>query len=199
MGAEYSPDVVWKAQELYVIERLTFAKVAQLTGVTATTLKNWSKKFGWRQKREEIAEIEAENKMDLYRSRKKAIQMLLESENGKECSQMAFAVTSLENLVLKQQEMQLERQLHAKQENTAKIKPGNKEEALKQLAAAVQGRLLYVLENPQAINSKNIQDILNMLKLMEQVETPQKEETKPNQGMSKELAENIKKALNLTD
>lgn len=199
MGAEYSPDVVWKAQELYVIERLSFAKVAQLTGVTATTLKNWSKKFGWRQKREEIAEIEAENKMDLYRSRKKAIQMLLESENGKECSQMAFAVTSLENLVLKQQEMQLERQLHAKQENTAKIKPGNKEEALKQLAAAVQGRLLYVLENPQAINSKNIQDILNMLKLMEQVETPQKEETKPNQGMSKELAENIKKALNLTD
>lgn len=199
MGAEYSPDVVWKAQELYVIERLSFAKVAQLTGVTATTLKNWSKKFGWRQKREEIAEIEAENKMDLYRSRKKAIQMLLESENGKECSQMAFAVTSLENLVLKQQEMQLERQLHAKQENTAKIKPDNKEEALKQLAAAVQGRLLYVLENPQAINSKNIQDILNMLKLMEQVETPQKEETKPNQGMSKELAENIKKALNLTD
>lgn len=199
MGAEYSPDVVWKAQELYVIERLSFAKVAQLTGVTATTLKNWSKKFGWRQKREEIAKIEAENKMDLYRSRKKAIQMLLESENGKECSQMAFAVTSLENLVLKQQEVQLERQLHAKQENTAKIKPGNKEEALKQLAAAVQGRLLYVLENPQAINSKNIQDILNMLKLMEQVETPQKEETKPNQGMSKELAENIKKALNLTD
>lgn len=199
MGAEYSPDIVWKAQELYVIERQSFAKVAQLTGVTSTTLKNWSKKFGWRQKREEIAKIEAENKMDLYRSRKKAIQMLLESENGKECSQMAFAVTSLENLVLKQQEVQLERQLHAKQENTAKIKPGNKEEALKQLAFAVQGRLLYVLENPQAINSKNIQDILNMLKLMEQVDIPQKEETKPNQGMSKELAENIKKALNLTD
>lgn len=195
MGTEYSPDVVWKAQELYVIERLSFAKVAEHTGVTATTLKNWSKKFGWRQKREEIAQIEAENKMNLYRSRKKAIQMLLESENGKECSQMAFAVSSLENLVLKQQEQQLNQQIQTKRHN----KPADKDEAIKQLAAAVQGRLLYVLENPQAINSKNIQDILNMLKLMEQVELPQKETAVQNQGISKDLAENIRKALNLAD
>lgn len=195
MGTEYSPDVVWKAQELYVIERLSFAKVAEHTGVTATTLKNWSKKFGWRQKREEIAQIEAENKMNLYRSRKKAIQMLLESENGKECSQMAFAVSSLENLVLKQQEQQLNQQIQTKRHN----KPADKEEAIKQLAAAVQGRLLYVLENPQAINSKNIQDILNMLKLMEQVELPEKETAVQNQGISKDLAENIRKALNLAD
>lgn len=43
MGVEYSPDIVWKAQELYVIDRLSFAKVAERTGVTATTLKNWAK------------------------------------------------------------------------------------------------------------------------------------------------------------
>lgn len=45
--------------------------------------------------------------MDLYRSRQKAIKMLLESGDGKECSQMAFAVSSLESLAIKQKELQL--------------------------------------------------------------------------------------------
>lgn len=198
MGAEYNPDVVWKAQELYVIDRLSFIKVAERTGVTATTLKNWSKKFGWKQKREEVAQIEAENKMNLYRSRKKAIQMLLESEDGKECSQMAFAVTSLENLAIKQQELQITQSLH--QDQVKKAKLTNKAEAFKQLSLAIEGRLQFVLQNPQAINSKNIQDILNMLKLMEQVEIlPNENEQKQSQGLSSELAENIKKALNIVE
>lgn len=195
--AEYSPDVVWKAQDLYVIERFSFAKVAERTGVTATTLKNWAKKYNWRQKREEIAQIEAESKIDLYRSRQKAIKMLLESGDGKECSQMAFAVSSLENLAIKQQELQLNQQIQTEQHRKTKLI--TKEDTLKQLAAAVQNRLLFVLENPQAINSKNIQDILNMLKLMEQVDIPQEEQVKSSQGISKELAENIKKALNLAE
>lgn len=197
MGTEYSPDIVWKAQELYVIERLSFAKVAERTGVTPTTLKNWSKKYGWRQKREEIAQIEAESKMDLYRSRQKAIKMLLESGDGKECSQMAFAVTSLENLALKQQEAQAGQNLTYEK---SKKQVNSKEDAYKQLSLAVQSRLAFVLENPQAINAKNIQDVLNMLELMEKV-APQDDKTAPktNQGMSKELAENIRKALNLVD
>ena len=195
--AEYSPDVVWKAQDLYVIERFSFAKVAERTGVTATTLKNWAKKYNWRQKREEIAQIEAESKMDLYRSRQKAIKMLLESGDGKECSQMAFAVSSLENLAIKQQELQLNQQIQTEQHRKTKLV--TKEDTLKQLAAAVQNRLLFVLENPQAINSKNIQDILNMLKLMEQVDIPHEEQIQSSRGISKELAENIKKALNLAE
>lgn len=166
MGTEYSPDIVWKAQELYVIERLSFVKVAERTGVTPTTLKNWSKKYGWRQKREEIAQIEAESKMDLYRSRQKAIKMLLESGDGKECSQMAFAVTSLENLALKQQEAQAGQNLAYEK---SKKQVNSKEDAYKQLSMAVQGRLSFVLENPQAINAKNIQDVLNMLELMEKL------------------------------
>lgn len=197
---EYSPDMVWKAQELYVIDRLSFAKVSEKTGVTATTLKNWSKKFGWRQKREEIAQIEAESKMDLYRSRQKAIKMLLESGDGKECSQMAFAVSSLENLAIKQQELQLQQNVFLNNAQPKKAKITDKNDAYKQLGQAVENRLQYVLQNPQAINLKNIQEVLNMLKLMEQV-SPKEEEpkAKQNQGMSKELAENIRKALNLAD
>ena len=110
---------------------------------------------------------------------------------------MAFAVTSLENLALKQQEAQAGQNLTYEK---SKKQVNSKEDAYKQLSMAVQGRLSFVLQNPQTINSKNIQDILNMLKLMEQV-APKEEEAKTKQsgGMSKELAENIRKALNLAE
>lgn len=125
--------------------------------------------------------------------------MLLESGDGKECSQMAFAVSSLENLALKQQELQQSLALSSDQPKKAKVI--SKDDAYKQLGQAVEGRLQYVMQNPQAITTKNIQDVLNMLKLMEQVAPAEKEENKPkqNQGMDKELAENIRKALNLVD
>ena len=48
MGWEHEPETVWKAQELYCVDRLSFARVAELTGVSATTLKAWSEKYGWR-------------------------------------------------------------------------------------------------------------------------------------------------------
>ena len=48
MGWEYEPETVWRAQELYCVDRLSFARVAELTGVSATTLKSWSEKYGWK-------------------------------------------------------------------------------------------------------------------------------------------------------
>ncbi len=162
--------MVWRAQELYCVERLSFAKVAELTGVSATTLKAWGQKFKWAEKREELAYIESEIRMDTIRSRKKALEMLLESGNGKECSQMAFAVSSLENLALKQQEI---KNISTQNENDEKarlqaldpngLNLGNKDEVMERLGNAIQHRLAYALQNPQEINSKTVDDIVKML------------------------------------
>ena len=105
MGWEYEPETVWRAQELYCVDRLSFARVAELTGVSATTLKAWSDKYGWRAKREEIAQAESDIRVNTIKGRKVALEMLLEAGDGKEASQMAFAVASLESLALKQQEL----------------------------------------------------------------------------------------------
>ena len=105
MGWEYEPETVWKAQELYCVDRLSFARVAELTGVSATTLKAWSDKYDWRAKREEIAQAESDIRVNTIKGRKVALEMLLEAGDGKEASQMAFAVASLESLALKQAEL----------------------------------------------------------------------------------------------
>lgn len=201
MGAEYSPDMVWRAQEMYCADCLSFAKIATETGVTATTLKAWSKKFGWRAKREELARIESEIRMDTVRSRKKALSMLLEAQDGKECSQMAFAVSSLENLAIKQQELILAGKIAERKEHQGKVEITNRADAVTSLTSAVEGRLYFALQNPEAISSATVADIVKMLNLMDELKAslPKDDEVKEKakQGISKELAENIRKALNI--
>ncbi len=56
MGWEYPSDLVWKAQELYCVDRLSYTAVAEAVGVSATTLKAWGQRYNWAQKREELAQ-----------------------------------------------------------------------------------------------------------------------------------------------
>ena len=105
MGWEHEPGTVWRAQELYCLERLSFGRVAQLTGVAVSTLKRWADKYRWRERRDELAQVESEIRFNTILGRKAILQRLLEAEDGKEASQVAFAVASLENLALKQAEL----------------------------------------------------------------------------------------------
>ena len=105
MGWEHEPGTVWRAQELYCMDRLSFERVSELTGVATSTLKRWADKYRWRERREELAQVESEIRFNTVMGRKAILQRLLEAEDGKEASQVAFAVASLESLALKQAEL----------------------------------------------------------------------------------------------
>lgn len=53
MAREIDWEIRERAEELYVVDGLTFDQVAKETGVSVTQLKNWSGAEGWRDKREE--------------------------------------------------------------------------------------------------------------------------------------------------
>lgn len=53
MGKEIDWEVRERAEELYIVDGLTFEQTAQETGVSITQLKNWSAAEGWREKRQE--------------------------------------------------------------------------------------------------------------------------------------------------
>ena len=55
MGREHPADTLWRAQELYCVDRLSYAAVAEATGVSATTLKAWGQKYTWARRREDLA------------------------------------------------------------------------------------------------------------------------------------------------
>ena len=100
MGAEYDAAARWRAMELYCADRLTFAQVAEATGVADSTLRRWADAYQWRERREELARAEVDIRIDTIRSRAAILRHLIEAQDGKAASQIAFAVSSLENLEL---------------------------------------------------------------------------------------------------
>lgn len=90
MGREHKPETVWRAQELYCVDRLSFARVAEIVGTSPTTLKAWARKFHWAAKREEIARAESEIRVNIIRSRKAALEQLLAASEPKEAAPMGL-------------------------------------------------------------------------------------------------------------
>lgn len=105
-GREHEPETVWRAEEMYCADRMSFARVAEATGVSATTLKTWAQKFGWRRKREEIARAESDIRMDRLTARSRVLKKLLESGDAQD----AFAVAALEKLAFQMEEAERRRE-----------------------------------------------------------------------------------------
>jgi hypothetical protein len=101
MGREHEPETVWRAQELYCVDRRTFQEVADLLGVADSTLRRWADVHGWREKREEIALAEADLRADKIRARSKLLKSLIQSCDA----QTGFAVAALEGLALREAEL----------------------------------------------------------------------------------------------
>ncbi len=101
MGREHEPETVWRAQELYCVDRWSFERVAEATGVADSTLRRWADAYGWREKREEIALAEADLRADKILARSKLLKSLIQSCNA----QTGFAVAALEGLALREAEL----------------------------------------------------------------------------------------------
>ena len=201
MGWEYEPETVWRAQELYCVDRLSFARVAELTGVSATTLKAWSDKYGWRAKREEIAQAESDIRVNTIKGRKVALEMLLEAGDGKEASQMAFAVASLESLALKQQELAAAGKIPSAAA-PARPKIATRADAVAVLRDAVEQKLGLALADPAKITTATVQDVKRCLDLVAELEAslPKENEAEESKkrGLSGDMAQRIYKALGIT-
>lgn len=190
MGREHEPETVWQAQELYCVDRLSFDAVSERTGVAASTLKRWSEKYGWREKREQIAMAESDIRANFVLGRSSMLQKLLDAQDA----QSAFAVASLEKLAMEQAKA-------AREGGTAhEINPGKPIEtmadAAEALHQAVQQKLALLLSDPGQVDFKAVQDIRKAMELV-QAMTPVEEsgQAAKAKGLTPERAEEFRKQI----
>lgn len=196
MGQEHAPETVWKAQELYCVDCLSFDKVASILGVAASTLKRWSEKYGWREKREEIAQAEAEIRADKVLARSKTIKALLETPRA----DMAFAVSALENLSLKEAEAAMRgREVQQQEQQASQLQIETKADAIRSLRLAIENKLNLLLTSPQAVDLKSVKDVAACMELLETLEAalPQEDSGKTKAGIDEKMAASLRKALGL--
>lgn len=173
MGSEHAPETVWRAQELYCVDRKPFALVARELGIADSTVRRWADKFNWRAEREAIARAESEIRAKTVKARAHVLEKLLTAENSRETSQVAFAVASLERLALETAKCEREKAERAApplpvvsrsalepEEQAALLPAGiSDEERVALLEEAVNRQIAYVLANPVADLARRVKDI----------------------------------------
>lgn len=170
MGAEYDADTRWQAMELYCADRLTFAQVAEATGIADSTLRRWADAYQWRERREELARAEADIRIDTIRSRAAILKHLLEAQDGKAASQIAFAVASLGNLELQYQKALLAGEIANPAKPEKPVKVTSRAEAIAVLKQAVEDKLGLLLSDKKYVTSDSVTDIAKCLTLVQELE-----------------------------
>lgn len=196
MGREHPTDTLWRAQELYCVDRLSYAAVAEATGVSATTLKAWGQKYGWARRREEIAQAESEIRVNIIKGRQKALEQLLAAADAKEAAPMAFAVSSLESLALKRQELAAAGKI-PDASASARRRIATRADAVAALREAVERKLGLALSDPEKINAATVQEIKRCLDLVAELEAglPKETEAQRDKALSPENARAIREIL----
>lgn len=198
MGWEHEPGTVWRAQELYCLDRLSFDRVSELTGVAASTLKRWADKYQWRERRDELAQVESEIRFNTVLGRKAILERLLTAEDGKEASQVAFAVASLESLALKQAELAAAGRIPTFAEPAARPRIATRADAVAALRQAIENKVGMALADPGKINAATIQDVKRCLDLVGELEAglPREDnDERRGKGLSAENARAIREIL----
>ena len=183
MGWEHEAETVWRAQELYCVDRLSFDAVARETGVAASTLKRWSEKYGWQAKRQEIARAEADIRADKVLARSAMIKALIETKDP----QTGFAVSSLESLALKEAEAARQSVLRAAAAAYQLPSLKTPGEAIAALRRAVEQKLSLLLTRPELVDLRAVQEVQKCLALVGQLEAAQAVATPESAGSERGL------------
>jgi len=85
------------AEDLYIIDGLTFEEVAEATGVHIRTLQSWSAQEGWPEQKREYRKTLGEIKRKTVQLRKKLIEKAFDSLDP----QHVYAAARLENVAAK--------------------------------------------------------------------------------------------------
>lgn len=97
MPQEYSWEVRERAEELYIVEGLTQDQVAKATGVSISTIENWSRADGWQERKREYRKALSDIKRKTVLLRRAMIEKALHSLDSQDC----YAVARLEAAIAK--------------------------------------------------------------------------------------------------
>lgn len=191
MGREHQPETVWRAQELYCVDRRTFAETAAEVGVAASTLKRWSAKYDWQGKRDEIAKAEAEIRANTVLARAGMLKQLIDTKDA----QVGFAVASLEKLAMDQAKAARAGELVQAQLDAPRRKIKTRADAVEAMREAVEIKLATMLSDPGSVNFRTLADLRKGLDLL--AEMKPRDGKKDNDQLSPETVKRIEEMYGL--
>jgi hypothetical protein len=194
MGREHPPETVFRAQELYCVDRMTFAQVAKAVGVAESSLKRWSDTYGWQAKRDEIAQAEMDIRADFILARSRMLKALMATKDA----QTGFAVASLESLAMKQAEAIRQGRQN---ENAAAIAAQplreirTEADAVAALEEALNIRMGRILANPSLVDLKTVRELQQAMALVQGMRKGAAKGETRKKGLTPATAEAVRRQI----
>lgn len=190
MPREYSWEVRERAEELYIVEGLTFEQVAEATGVSVTQLKTWSAEGDWPERKREYRRELSGIKRNTTKLMSKLLEKALQSLNPQD----VYAISSLQAVMNKSASGE---PAPAPVDPEREIKTAG--EAVGALEDALERQLNILLARPEKMSLNAIKDVDKALKLIgdmkkrhmaENLEAPEE-----RRGLSDETVEDIRRRI----
>ncbi|MGE4263295.1 hypothetical protein [Humidesulfovibrio sp.] len=194
MGREHPPETVFRAQELYCVDRMTFAQVAKAVNVAESSLKRWSDTYGWQAKRDEIAQAEMDIRADFILARSRMLKALMDTKDA----QVGFAVASLEGLAMKQAEAIRQGRQN---ENAAAIAAQplreirTEADAVAALEEALNIRMGRILANPSLVDLKTVRELQQAMALVQGMRKGAAKGEARKKGLTPATAEAVRRQI----
>jgi DNA-binding transcriptional MerR regulator len=178
------------AEEMYIVDGLTYEQVSEKTGVSVSQLQRWGAEGQWPDRRKEYRNALTDIRRQQVILRQKLIEKAINSLDP----QAVYAVARLERAVTSSQKAEAEKPDYT----DVKIEISSGEDAVAALKAAVETRLGAMVSKPGTIDLKAIKDIKEALELLEKMESeyaPEKQETTESKDLPADLLNRIKEQV----
>ena len=160
MGKEISWEIREQAEELYIVDGLTFEQVAEKTGVSVSQLKRWAAVTAdqaekglrsWTERRREYRTAHTNIRRDTVLLRKRLIAKALVSLNPQD----VFAISSLESTAAKLQQQSAAADPEAVPDG-GPIRIETPADAVEALQTVVERRIKTQISRPESISLKSV-------------------------------------------
>ncbi len=197
MPEAYGWDTIEQAEELYIIDGLTFDQVAERTGVSVSQLKRWSADSTptWPERRREYRTAQVSVRRGVMLAKARLIESVIESEDPQKAYAFGALVSSGKIIEAEAQQRTAAVPGPAEAQPLAEI--ATPQQAVEALQLALQRKIGLMLHSPNEMTLPAIKDVKATMDMIEQLRTKyQPEETVIRKGgLTDEAAEAIRRQI----
>jgi len=179
MGKEIPLETRFKAEELYVVDGLTYDQVAEATAVSASQLKRWGTESDWTERKREYRSAVSSIRRDTVILRQKLIEKAMNSLDP----QAVYAVARLETAAAKAKDGN---------ESGSMLPADNRiiktpEDAVTALGDVIEKKINTMLTQPGGVSLTAIKDMKQAVDLLEKMQEKYAVESAGETGKKREL------------
>jgi len=194
MPEAYSWEIREQAEELYIIDGLTYEQVAERTGVSVAQLKRWGtdSEPGWADRRREYRQAQSTVRRGVMLAKAKLIGSVIECEDPQKAYAFSALVNAgkvIESAARVQPPGDVRQEIETRPISTA-------QDAVEALQEALQRKINAILGNPDGLT---LEAIKGLRQAMEMIDTMQSkylsDSKKTRQGLSGDAVQEIRKQI----